>query len=148
MPNYRDKAASFYISDTLPPTGDLWEVFLTPTGTWKWDGAAWVLVGGDNTRMGQVQLNFGAFTGPQRNLASMTVAAPWVEADSIIICSPGAGSTVDHDPEDVVIESIQARALNIVPGVSFDIYAYAPGGTNGRYQFIFLGQVSPSSVQE
>lgn len=147
--NYRSQQAPIFVVASLPPTADPWELFVVPNGgMWRWDGSAWVIVGGDNTRMGQVLLSFGAFTGSQHNLAHMTVSAPWVEADSIILCQSGAITTADHDAEDAVIESIQARAINIIPGVSFDIEAYAPGGTNGSYYFIYLGQVSPAVVQE
>lgn len=96
-----------------------------------------------NTRMGQAILDFGS--AAEGDTATVTVLASWVQSTSIIICQVGAVTTADHDGEDPVVEAIQARAINIVPGVSFDIEAYAPSGTWGQYVVIYQGLISRSS---
>jgi hypothetical protein len=71
--------------------------------------------------------------GQEETTARVTVLAPYVRSQSIIVCSPMGIPTADHDPEDVVVENIAAYGLNIVPGVSFDIMGYAPTNTWGKY---------------
>lgn len=116
--------------------------FSTATGVW------YIRSGftPSNTRMGQTTLDFGFSGGGEGDTAAATISATWVASTSIIICQIGAVATADHDPEDAVIESIQARAINIIPGVSFDIEALAPGGTWGRYVALYQGLISRSST--
>lgn len=81
----------------------------------------------------QSEVDFGFASGGEGDVARVTVAASWVDADTLIACVPAAAATADHDPEDAVLEQIQAYATNIVPGASFDIEAVAPEGSWGRY---------------
>lgn len=81
----------------------------------------------------QATVDFGYAAGGEGDTATVTVAAAWVDAGAIIICAPAMETTADHDPDDALIESILPRATNIVPGVSFDIEAYAQNGSWGRY---------------
>jgi lysophospholipase L1-like esterase len=75
-------------------------------------------------------IDFGS-TG-EDTTAQTTVLDSYIQTSSIIHCSL-SGETADHTPEDGVIEQLTLAAGNIVPGVSFDIYANAPEGTWGRY---------------
>jgi hypothetical protein len=89
-----------------------------------------------NTGVGnsvQAIVNFGFTLFGEGDTASVTVPAPWVQANSVIVCTPYAVTTSNHDPTDVLIEGIEAYAANIVPGVSFDIMALAPNNTFGQY---------------
>lgn len=87
----------------------------------------------------QAEVDFGHATGGETDMATVTVAAPWVTADSTIMCAPAAVATDDHDPHDVIIERITAYPSNIVPGVSFDIIAFAPNNSWGRYVINAMG---------
>ena len=81
-------------------------------------------------------VNFGATEG--NGDASVTVAATWVTASSVIVVSPGA-ATADHDVEDALIEGLTASVTALTPGVSFEITAHAPYGTWGQYTFNATG---------
>lgn len=82
----------------------------------------------------QATVDFGIPPGDvitEDTTAKATVAAAWVTAISVLICT--VTQSVDHDPDDVGVEQIEASAGNIVPGVGFDVIAWAPNGTWGRY---------------
>lgn len=88
---------------------------------------------GDGVNHLQVEVDFGFASAGEGDIARTTVAATWVTAASKIICGAFAAATPEHDPDDVVIEGIIAYASNLVPGVGFDVIAYAPQGAFGRY---------------
>lgn len=95
------------------------------------------LNGGGENRLGgnklHVILDFGNYPGQEEDTtATTTVLDPYIQSSSVIQVSL-AGTTTDHDPEDGVIEGITLGVGNIVPGVSYDIYAYASDGTWGKY---------------
>lgn len=92
--------------------------------------------GGGSGNTGQATVDFGA---DDNDLATVTVAAPWVAASSKIICSPAYEATPEHDPEDVLLEQITVAPGNIVPGVSFDLMAFAPESTFGTYKINWQG---------
>lgn len=94
-----------------------------------------------NVRMSNVTIDFGTHADFEDTTASVTVNASWVNANSIIVCQVGTIGTADHGMDDAVAENIQARVNNIISGVSFDIQAFAPDGTWGRYNVIFQGLV-------
>jgi len=75
-------------------------------------------------------VDFGATEG--NGDASVTIAAAWVTASSIIVCTPVA-NTADHDGEDALIEEMQASVTALNAGVGFTVSAFAPNGTWGRY---------------
>jgi hypothetical protein len=85
------------------------------------------------------EVDFGFQSGQENNVATVTVAAAWVTPSSVIICSPFAVATDDHDPEDYALEGIRAYATNIVDGVSFDIIASANYATFGKYIIKAIG---------
>lgn len=84
-------------------------------------------------------LDFGFPVGKEGDTAIVTVSAPWVGVSTKIYCWAVATSTADHDPEDSLLEAILCTAINVVVGVSFDIEAYAPQGTWGRYVVYAVG---------
>lgn len=95
-----------------------------------------------NTRMSSAEVDFGFGSGGGENdTATVTVPATWVQANSIIQIQPSGQASPDHDPEDGIYEEIEAIPVNIVPGVSFDILAYAPNGTWGRYEMSFIALI-------
>lgn len=85
------------------------------------------------------QVDFGFQSGQENNLTTVTVAAAWVTPSSIIICSPLATATDDHDPEDYALEGIKAYPTNIIDGVSFDIIVSADYATFGKYNIQAIG---------
>jgi hypothetical protein len=80
-------------------------------------------------------LDFGFSSGLQGDTARTTVSAVWVTNGMIINVQPYPITTSDHDPDDYALEDLIGVAQNIVPGVGFDIFAYAPNGTWGQYWF-------------
>lgn len=107
--------------------------FVGNDGTYHGPVADLPVATGANINHVQAEVDFGFASGGEGDLARTTVSAPWVTADSKIFCIPVMEATPEHDPEDVVLEGIQAHAENLVPGVGFDIVAYAPDGAFGRY---------------
>jgi len=82
------------------------------------------------------QVNFGTTEG--NGDASVSVAATWVTASSIIVVSPGAASA-DHDAEDALLEGLIASVTDLTAGVGFTLTVHAPSGTWGRYNFNAAG---------
>lgn len=87
-------------------------------------------------RLVQATVNFGS---AETESARVTVAAAWVNASSIIVCSAAGIATADHDAEDAAAEGVTAIATDIVDGVGFDVLASAPRGTWGRYVINCVG---------
>lgn len=87
----------------------------------------------------QVEVDFGFYSGQEGDIAVVTVLASWVTNTSNIICASMAKSTIDHDPEDAALEDLVAYAINIEPGISFDIQVHAPQNTWGRYFIQAIG---------
>jgi hypothetical protein len=82
----------------------------------------------------QVLVDFGFSVANEGDIARTTVTGlTWVTANSIILCNPFAGATPDHTADDAIVEGLVAYAENIVAGVGFDVVAYAPNNTWGRY---------------
>jgi hypothetical protein len=92
---------------------------------------------GGPSNLAQATVNFG-YSGEDYN-ATVTVSAGWVTSSSKILCNVAALATSDHDPEDAVVEDIQAHATNLNPGNSFDIECYAPNGSWGAYLVNAMG---------
>lgn len=112
---------------------------------YHWDGTQYgrfAALQMSNTRMGQAALNFGPCTGSEGDTAVATIAATWITSNSIVLAAVAALPTADHDAEDAVIEGIQAKVINVLPGVSFDIEAYAPVGSWGQYIAVYQGLLS------
>lgn len=78
-------------------------------------------------------VDFGFASGGEGDLASVTVPASWVQANSVISCTPSSLQTSDHDTIDAILDRLIAISTNIIPGVSFDIFVTALNGTWGRY---------------
>lgn len=64
-----------------------------------------------------------------------------MQANSIIIVQAAGIASEDHDEIDAILEEIIANVTNIVPGVSFDIQAYAPNGTSGKYTMSYIALI-------
>lgn len=87
----------------------------------------------------QVQVDFGFASGGEGDTASATMAANWVSNNSKFSCSAIGKITADHDIEDPLVEGLNAYVTNIIPGVSFDVQAYSPNNTWGRYLIGVIG---------
>ncbi len=119
-------------------TGPASEVIVSTTSGGKIDPS---LLPSTTGNFVQAEVNFVNALGPEDTTAKVTVTGQtWVTNSSIILCSPAGLDTPDHGPEDAVVENLAAYALNLVPGVGFDIEAYAPLGTWGRYLINATGQ--------
>lgn len=89
----------------------------------------------------QVEVDFGFSAGNEGDIARFTVTGQsWVTVSSVILCNPFGGATPDHSPDDAIVEGLVAYAENIVAGVGFDVVAYAPQNTWGRYLINVTGQ--------
>ena len=64
----------------------------------------------------------------------------WVTENSFITCKCLGFTSADHIPEDALIEQVGFEIDNIVAGVGFDIMAFAPEGTYGKYKIKCIGQ--------
>lgn len=88
-----------------------------------------------------------AISGEQDESDIVTVAASWVTSSTLLRCSGfdtdttgTSGFGPDHDANDVIVEGVVATVSNIVPGVGFDVQAFAPNQTWGRYQITITGE--------
>jgi hypothetical protein len=89
----------------------------------------------------QVLVDFGFDAGNEGDIARTTVTGQsWVTSMSVILCNPFGGATVDHSPDDAIVEGLVAYAENLVPGVGFDVVAYAPQNSWGKYLVNVTGQ--------
>ena len=81
------------------------------------------------------QINFNNPNGSEDTTASVTVAGlSWINTNSVII-PVFSGTTSQHEePDDAMVEDLTAYIGNLIPGVGFTIFAYAPRGTWGLYQ--------------
>lgn len=90
---------------------------------------------------GSAQVDFGFPTGNEGDTATATVTAQaWLTGtEKITAALFGDSTTADHDPDDAAIEGITCTVQNVIAGSGFDIVAYAPGGTWGRYTAHWVG---------
>lgn len=83
-------------------------------------------------------VDFGFASGQEGDVATVTIAAPWITGATVLIAGGGI-ATADHDIDDYAAEGIQFYPSNLVVGVGFDITATAPNGTWGRYTVNVIG---------
>lgn len=83
-------------------------------------------------------LDFGFATGNEGDLATSTVSASWVTSSTRLVCLPSPADSPDHSVEETLAEDIRFSAVNVIPGTSFDVEAYAPNGTWGRHNCSIL----------
>lgn len=86
-----------------------------------------------------VLVDFGHQSGFEIDFITVTVAAPWVNQSTKLLCTPVAVATADHDAIDIIIEQVTAHANNVVTGVGFDLTVSAPNGTFGKYLINVVG---------
>lgn len=86
-----------------------------------------------------VTVNFGTGIPCEDTTVTTTVNAPWVTAQSKITCYPSATGTADHEADEAAVEGVSAYAVNLVPGVGFDILTWTPQGTWGTYLIEAVG---------
>lgn len=73
------------------------------------------------------------FGTTETSIASVTISAAWVTTGSIIVAQ-AISNTADHpDPEEALLEELHSTVGNIVDGVSFDVFVFAPNGATGEY---------------
>lgn len=66
------------------------------------------------------------------NVTQTVTGQTWVSSSMRFIAS-FFGTTTDHDAEDANLEELKVCVANVVDGVGFDIVAFAPNSTWGRY---------------
>lgn len=84
-----------------------------------------------------VDFGYAAGNG-EGDYATTTVNAAWVSSSSRIICRCSPSDSLDHTTDETIAEGITFDAVNIVPGTSFDVKAFAPAGTWGRHDCSIL----------
>lgn len=89
------------------------------------------------TKRLQVEVDFGL---DENSIARQFVPATWVTADSLIDADVIATATDDHDPDDVVCESLSAYVTQLQPGIGFRLLVRAPTQTWGRYMVSCIGR--------
>ena len=86
------------------------------------------------------EINFSNPSSNEDTTCRTTITGQsWASFESVILCNPSCFPTLDHSGEDAALEQISVYADNIVPGTGFDLVAYAPRGTWGRYNVCVLG---------
>lgn len=112
------------------------DITLAPNGccTLQYDAttARWRSISPAVPTATQVTVDFGFASANEGDTASVTVSSAGVTAATTFQCQ-AVGGTPDHDVEDVMAEGIVAYVTNVVAATSFDVVAYAPQGTWGRY---------------
>ena len=88
---------------------------------------------------GSALVDFGLLAGGEDFNKSVVVSASWVKANSKIFCQVSAETTADHDPDDIIVESLSAYASDIIPDTSFVLHISAPNGTFGKYTVFYFG---------
>jgi hypothetical protein len=95
--------------------------------------------GGEGTQKITATIDFQNSNGPEDTTASVTITGQtWVTPNSVILAGFD-GVTSDHQADDALVEGLTVYVENIVPGVGFDITAYAPSGTWGHYSVWAIG---------
>ncbi len=89
----------------------------------------------------QAVVDFGSDSGPITRTfdATVVVSAPWVTAESVIVCSLAGVSTSTHGIEDGLIEGLSAQAESVNPGTGFTLHVYSAKGSWGKYAFNCIG---------
>lgn len=129
----------FLVMDSLAP-GDCTVGGGTARTVCVSDGTAWIpseSTASELVRRLQVIIDFGP---DENSIARVFVPAVWVTTDSIIDCDPASLATDDHDMDDVVVENLSAYATKLQPGVGFNLVAFAPNRTFGKYLINIIGR--------
>lgn len=88
---------------------------------------------------GTVTMDFGNVPGHDGDTCSLIVIQDWVTSTSRITVNLALTANADHDPEDAILEEIKVVVLNKTAG-QFNIFAYAPNGTFGKYDVTWSGR--------
>ena len=76
--------------------------------------------------------------GSNSDMIQQTVSASWITtATALTACV--LPNTLDHDPEDCILEQISVSFGNIINATSFDLFVHAPENTWGRYKINVIG---------
>jgi hypothetical protein len=79
----------------------------------------------------QAVVDFGIFEPTEDTTARVTIAAPWVTANDVLVCCVVEGQ--DHTDDEISAEQVTATIGNIVPGVSFDVVLSAMNGASEKF---------------
>lgn len=100
-------------------------VWSTATGSHLiWNGTSWAALGGGASGpayvpvSGTVSVNCGSAPVDQ---ATLTVSAPTVTANSVVLLALSPAGTADHPADEAAVEALTFAYANVVPGVGFDI---------------------------
>ena len=117
---------------TSPPTIGQVLTATSPTTTeWETPG------GGSSTNAVQVLVDFGA--PPSTDMVLTEVSAPWIDADTIIVCNVAGVATAEHAVGEGIIEGIRSEVDTITPGVGFILRTVSPFLSFGRYYVNCIG---------
>jgi len=93
--------------------------------------------GGGFAHTVSVVVDFGGASSLAQETTAMTAA--WTTTSTPAVVVLAGVNNADHVGEESAIEQVSAMIYNRVPGVSFDVVAYAPTGTWGRHSFLVMG---------
>jgi len=117
---------------TSPPTTGQVLTATSPTTTaWETPG------GGSGANAVQVLVDFGS--PPSTDMVLTTVSAPWIDADTILVCNVAGVATDEHAVGEGVIEGIRAEVDTITPGVGFILRTVSPFLSFGHYYINCIG---------
>jgi hypothetical protein len=107
----------------LPGSGTAGQIVaLASTGQlYGWINSQWTALsgGGGGGNVGSAIVDFGSGGSD----ASIAVAAPTIQAGSIVLVSVAAKASTDHSADEHLTEELEVRAGNVVAGIGFTIYA-------------------------
>lgn len=98
----------------------------------------YLLDNGADLRSGIFEVDFEGSTGEINDSVSITIPATWVTATRAIMLQPSFVITDDHDPEDYLLDEIQAIITNRNVGEDFECMVVAPNKTWGKYKISYL----------
>lgn len=111
-------------------------------------GASGFMTGADKTKLNGVQagatamstidigVDFG--TTVLEDLVTGSGTAPWIGPTTIFFRPVILPNAADHDPEDVLLEEIDANVQDVV-GTTVNVNVFAPNTTWGRYTVRLIG---------
>jgi hypothetical protein len=89
--------------------------------------------GSSTVASGTVTIDFGASVTAETDVASVSVSDAGVTAGSEIVASLHYVDTADHTADEVLISNVQVMPGAITAGAGFEIRAYCPSLTWGKY---------------
>lgn len=85
---------------------------------------------------GETAIDFGS--GDTDARVTLT-GLSWVSVNTLVLAGPTDTMSVDHGPEDALLEELRIVADKIIANVGFDLIAHAPHGSYGVFNIAWMG---------